>query len=108
MLALLVDPCRVKLRSGTEATVGQYVKALAERQLRQKRGSGIVSAPLAVPGGLASLEPPSSSNPPSSHSGGSHPPSSAVSSAGAPEAAPALAEPPHAVLPARVMLGLAR
>ena len=36
--ALLVDPCRVKLRSGSECTVAQYVKALEERQMRARRG----------------------------------------------------------------------
>ena len=38
--ALLDEPCKVTLKSGGSATVGQFVKALEERQQRQRRGGG--------------------------------------------------------------------
>jgi hypothetical protein len=38
--ALLADKCSVTMRSGMTCTVGQFVRALAERQQRQRRGGG--------------------------------------------------------------------
>lgn len=38
--SLLGDGCQVKLRSGSVCTVGQYVRAVYERQQRHRRGGG--------------------------------------------------------------------
>ena len=38
--ALLADACQVRLRSGSVCTVGQYVRAVYERQQRHRRGGG--------------------------------------------------------------------
>lgn len=49
--ALLEDNCRVTLKSGSQCTVGQYVRAFEERQIRQRRGGGasaLAAAPAVV------------------------------------------------------------
>ena len=56
--SLLSDACKVTLKSGSVCSVGQYVKALSERQLRAQRGGGGRAATAAETGEPMMMAPP--------------------------------------------------